>query len=340
MFAFLGVFVAAAYHVVSASASILAPLLGGLAAAAAIVLVTVAVRLILMPLSYRAMRGMDAQARVAPQVQALQRKHAGHPDRLQRELTALYQAEGTSMFAGCLPLLAQWPVLSVMTLLFRSPKVGGTANSLLTHDLFGASLGSHWLGGAGPLSAQGAVFAGLFLLLAGVGWLSARMAPRLSTPGLAGAAAAAAPGRPAQAPGRASTSADQASRISAGLARFAPFATVILAAFLPLAAGLYLLTTTAWTLGERNLLRRAVGDGRAAAEPTPGAETRGGRRRPAPATGRPPGTPDRGRERNAEKALARGGPHRLLLPWVNVPLVRADRGDHPGPGHVLAARCP
>jgi YidC/Oxa1 family membrane protein insertase len=143
-----------------------------------------------------------------------------------------------------------------MTLLFRSPKIGGTANSLLTHDLFGASLGSHWLGAAGPLSAQGAVFAGLFLLLACVGWLSARMAPRLGTPGLAGAAAAV-PGRPAQAAGRDSTPADQASRISAGLARFIPYATVILAAFLPLAAGLYLLTTTAWTLGERTLLRRA-----------------------------------------------------------------------------------
>jgi len=304
MFAFFGVFVAAAYHVVSACASILAPLLGGLAAAAAIVLVTVAVRLILMPLSYRAMRGMDAQARVAPQVQALQRKHAGHPDRLQRELTALYQAEGTSMFAGCLPLLVQWPVLSVMTLLFRSPKIGGTANSLLTHDLFGVSLGSHWLGGAGALSAQGAVFAGLFLLLAGVGWLSARMAPRLGTSGLAraGATPAGQPGRPAQAPGRASTSADQASRISAGLARFIPYATVILAAFLPLAAGLYLLTTTAWTLGERILLRRAVGDGRAAApgvagwrrsrrpgrgagEPTPGAGSGEARRTPRAGTG-------------------------------------------------------
>ena len=281
--AFLGVPVAAAYHVVSVLASVLAPLLGGLAAVGAIVLFTMGVRLLLLPFSYRAMRGMDAQARVAPQVQALQRKHAGHPDRLQRELTALYQAEGTSMFAGCLPLLAQWPVLSVMTLLFRSPKIGGTANSLLTHDLFGASLGSHWLGAAGPLSAQGAVFAGLFLLLACVGWLSARMAPRLGTPGLAGAAAAV-PGRPAQAAGRDSTPADQASRISAGLARFIPYATVILAAFLPLAAGLYLLTTTAWTLGERILLRRAVRNGRAA-EPRPGAGSGEARRTPRASSG-------------------------------------------------------
>src|SRR5690242_21668313 len=84
------------------------------------------------------------------------------------------------MFAGCLPALAQWPVLSVLYLLFRSPRIAGVPNALLSHGLFGAPLGSHWLGGAGPLSTQGAVFAGLFLLLAGIGWLSARMARRLA----------------------------------------------------------------------------------------------------------------------------------------------------------------
>ena len=35
-----------------------------------------------------------------------------------------------------------------------------------------------------------------------------------------------------------------------------PFASLITAAIVPLAAGLYLLTTTAWTLGERTVLRR------------------------------------------------------------------------------------
>jgi YidC/Oxa1 family membrane protein insertase len=264
MSSLFGVPMVAAYHVVSVLASVLTPLLGALAAAAAIVLFTMAVRLLLLPLSYRAMRGMDAQARVAPQVQALQKKHAGHPDRLQRELAALYQAEGTSMLAGCLPLLAQWPFLSVMTLLFRSANVGGARNLLLTHDLFGAPLGSHWLGGAGPFSAQGAVFAGLFLLIAGIGWLSARMAPRLGTPGIstgigAPSIAAASPARSGNAPaGQASPATDQASRIVASVAKLVPYATVIIAVFLPLAAGLYLLTTTAWTLAERALLRRRL----------------------------------------------------------------------------------
>jgi len=267
---FLGVPVAAAYHVVSVLASILTPLLSGLAAAAAIVLFTMGARLLLLPLSYRAMRGMDAQARVAPQVQALQKKHAGHPDRLQRELAALYRAEGTSVVAGCLPLLAQWPFLSVMYLLFRSPAIGGKPNSLLAHNLFSAPLGSHWLGGAGPLSAQGAVFTGLFVLLAIIGWLSARMAPRLATPGTSLTSTSTTSGTSPTSGARDTaatgiSSADQAARTSAALARLAPFITVIFAAFVPLAAGLYLLTTTAWTLGERTLLRRVSPDNRSAA---------------------------------------------------------------------------
>jgi YidC/Oxa1 family membrane protein insertase len=242
----------AAYHVVSVLASVLTPLLGGLAAAAAIVLFTIGVRVLLLPLSFRVTRGMAAQARIAPRVRALQKQHAGQPDRLQRELSALYQAEGTSMFAGCLPMLAQWPFLSVMYLLFRSAEVGGTANSLLTHNLFGAPLGSHWLGGAGPLSAQGAVFAGLFALIAGVGWLSTRLAARLTAP-------RAEPTRPAQ-----SAKAAQAARAPALLAGLTPLITVVMAAFVPLAAGLYLLTTTTWTLAERTLSSVGLPRGRSA----------------------------------------------------------------------------
>ena len=42
------------------------------------------------------------------------------------------------------------------------------------------------------------------------------------------------------------------------MTRLIPFTTVIIAMFVPLAAGLYLLTTTWWTLAERVMLRRRV----------------------------------------------------------------------------------
>ena len=197
MSSFLGVPVDAAYHLVSGLTGILTPVLGGLAAVAAIVAFTMAVRLLLMPLSLRALRGQAVQARLAPQLVALRQRYGKQPERLQREMAALYKREGTSMFAGFAPLLLQWPFLSVMYLLFRSPTVGGTANTLLTRDLLGVPLGAHWLSGAGPASAQGAVFLGVFALLAGLCWLSARLGQADDGPGrraTAAPAAGAAPG--------------------------------------------------------------------------------------------------------------------------------------------------
>ena len=39
------------------------------------------------------------------------------------------------------------------------------------------------------------------------------------------------------------------------MTKLTPYLTAVFAAFLPLAAGLYLATTTAWTLGEEPLVR-------------------------------------------------------------------------------------
>jgi YidC/Oxa1 family membrane protein insertase len=119
-----------------------------------------------------------------------------------------------------------------MYLLFRSPRIGHAQNTLLTHDLLGVPLGMHWLGGTGVISVQGAVFLGVFALLAGLCWLLARVA-RAMVPAAAGTAGA------------------------AGLGKVLPYVTVVFAAFAPLAAGVYLITSTGWAVLERRLYRRA-----------------------------------------------------------------------------------
>lgn len=235
MSSLLGVPMGAAYHLVFALTQFLTPVAGGLAAAAAIVLFTAAVRLLISPLSFRALRGQAAMARLAPQIQALRARYGRQPERFGQELTALYRREGTGPFASVLPLLAQWPFLSVLYLLFRSGTVDGTSNRLLSDGLVSVPLGAHWLSGS-LVSVPGAVFLGVLALLAGLCWLSARLA-RVSAP----AAPAASPE-----PGRA-----------AGLlVRVLPYVTVVFAAFAPLATVLYLLTTVAWTMGERFLFLR------------------------------------------------------------------------------------
>jgi YidC/Oxa1 family membrane protein insertase len=239
----------AAYCLVSALAGAFAPLPGGLAAAAAIVVCTILVRLLVSPLGYRAFRGERARARLAPKVTDLRRRHAHQPERLQRELAALYRQEGSGVFAGCLPALLQVPFFAVVYRLFLSTSIAGAPNALLRQHLLGVSLGSHWLSGAGPLSAQGLVFCGLFVLLALVAVLSVWL----------GRVARRAAAQPVTQPGG----------LAGALTRLMPFATVVIAAVVPLAAGLYLLTTTAWAAAERLVFRR-LATAREAGGPAPG----------------------------------------------------------------------
>ncbi len=246
MFSILGVPVDVAYHLVAGLTGILTPLLGGVAAVAAIVVCTMAVRRVLLPLSLRALRGQAAAARLAPELAALRQRYARQPDRLQAEMTALYRREGTSVLAGVTPLLLQWPAVSVLYLLFRSPRIGGKPNSLLSHHLLGVPLGAHWLAAPGPVSPQGAVFLGVFALLAAVCWLSGRLARRMAP----APASEPAPGKAvaAQVP----TGTSPASALTGVL----PYLTVVIVAFAPLAAGMYLVTSTAWSLAERMLFSR------------------------------------------------------------------------------------
>ncbi|MFC5103450.1 YidC/Oxa1 family membrane protein insertase [Kibdelosporangium philippinense] len=161
MFDFLDVPAHGAYDLVSLIAA-------GTGTAAAIVLFTVAVRVMLHPLARSAMRGEKARAALAPQAAKLREKHKKDPERMQREMMVLYQDNGVSMFAGCLPMLLQIPVFMVLYRLFTAGSFDGTPNNLLSQVLFGAPLGSHFF------SSGSVVFIGLFVALLVVGYFAAR----------------------------------------------------------------------------------------------------------------------------------------------------------------------
>ncbi len=227
-----------AFSVVSTLASTVAPLAGGVATAAAIVLFTLGVRLLISPLTYAQVRGERRRAALAPRIAGLQRRHRGDPARLGTEVAALYRAEGVSPAAGCLPALLQMPFFLVMYRLFTSPTVTGRPNGLLTERLFGVPLGSHLGDAAGAAGAALPVFAVLLALLALLAWWSSRRMRRAGV--LAGA------------PADAGTGLAAVGRVLPLL----PYATPLVAAVAPLAAGLYLVTTTAFTALEHALLRR------------------------------------------------------------------------------------
>jgi YidC/Oxa1 family membrane protein insertase len=206
-----------AYHLAMALSGLITPAL-------TIVVSTVVVRLMLHPLARAAVRGERTRAALAPRISELRTRYGKNRERLAEEITELQRSTGTSMFAGCLPLLVQIPFFIVMFRLFNTTTVAGHPNALLTETLFGTPLGAHV--SAAP------VFLALFAMLAVVAWFSARLARRTISPGTPGAR----------------------------LVPLLPYGSLLGAAVLPLAAGLYLLTTTAWATAERAYLRKVYLD--------------------------------------------------------------------------------
>jgi YidC/Oxa1 family membrane protein insertase len=78
--------------------------------AGAIALFTMAIMLVLTPLSIKTTRSMIAMQRVAPELKKLQQKHKNDREALNREMMAFYQENNINPFASCLPLLLQMPV--------------------------------------------------------------------------------------------------------------------------------------------------------------------------------------------------------------------------------------
>jgi YidC/Oxa1 family membrane protein insertase len=245
----------AAYHVVFLLAQYFAPLSSGLATAAAIVVFTIAVRLLLAPLSFYAFRGQARMSALQPKVTELRTRYARQPERLQTELAALYRDEAGGLLAGCLPLLLQLPFVSIMYRLFLSSKIGGRPNALLSRNLLATPLGSHFLTGAGPVSGQGLLFLGLFALLAGVAFVSMRVTRAAAT-----AAVGKAPATTTRTGVSPASNTPTGTASLGALGRLLPYSTVIIAAFVPLAAGLYLLTSSSWTAVERLILGRRMAE--------------------------------------------------------------------------------
>jgi YidC/Oxa1 family membrane protein insertase len=83
---------------------------GGLGWGASIVALTILVRAVLLPLTYKSSKGMIRLQQLAPEMKALQTKHKQDPQRLQQETMKFYKENQVNPFASCLPMIAQLPV--------------------------------------------------------------------------------------------------------------------------------------------------------------------------------------------------------------------------------------
>src|ERR1044072_5405600 len=82
----------------------------GLSWGMSIVALTVATRTLLIPLTYKQIKGMRALQALQPQIKELQEKYKNDRQRMQQEMMRFYQENKVNPFASCVPILAQLPV--------------------------------------------------------------------------------------------------------------------------------------------------------------------------------------------------------------------------------------
>jgi YidC/Oxa1 family membrane protein insertase len=237
MLSFLDPALDLAYSILIGLAAVLHPLAGNAAVVLALILITLTARALLVPLAVSVLRSDRAKRALAPELDRVRRRHRSDPVRLASEMQQTYRQAGVSPFAGLLPALAQAPVMMIVYRLCKVPVIAGGHNAVLVAQLAGAPLAGHAitvLTTSGLLSAPVLVVAGLLATLLVLAYLSARQqVARL----------------------RAATSGD-APAVQLLLARVMPYGTVLVAAVVPLAVAVYLLTSTAWLVAERALLPR------------------------------------------------------------------------------------
>jgi len=77
----------------------------------AIIIFTIAVKLLMFPLTAQQIRSMKKMQELQPKVQEIQKKYKDSPQKSQQMVMELYQKEKVNPFSGCLPLLIQMPIL-------------------------------------------------------------------------------------------------------------------------------------------------------------------------------------------------------------------------------------
>lgn len=214
------------------------PFAGEAAVALALIAVTLLVRVALLPLGVGAARGESRRRALAPDIEQLRRRWRHDPQRLMRETADLHRRAGVSPLAGMGSALARVPVLLVVYRLCVQPVIAGAPNLVVGASLWGAALSSSGAStviaaGMGP---AGLAVVGVLVVTAVLAVLSSHQSVRHVRRGVA-----------------------EPPALTLRLARWAPYAAIAAVPVLPLAVSLYVVTSTVWTLAEREVLVRVIG---------------------------------------------------------------------------------
>jgi YidC/Oxa1 family membrane protein insertase len=92
----------------------------------AIAVLTLMVRLLVLPLTLKQQKSVQRLQELQPELENLKKKYAKDPEKLSQEQLKIYQKAGVNPLGGCLPTLLQFPILiglwqSIVRVLAVSP---------------------------------------------------------------------------------------------------------------------------------------------------------------------------------------------------------------------------
>jgi YidC/Oxa1 family membrane protein insertase len=205
----------------------------GLPWAWSIIVLTICVRLAILPLAIIQMRSMRGMQKIAPELQKLKQKHKGDSQKLQQEMMLLYKEHGVNPVGSCLPLLFQLPIFMGLFFVLR-----GFSSDPPPGDL-------SFLGGFIPdisVHVNEAGWAGWVLIAA---YVASQLASTLLMP----------------------TGADPQQQMMRRLFMVMPFIFVFFVVRFPVGLMLYWISTNLWTVGQQAGLRKLMGPPPNAAPP-------------------------------------------------------------------------
>jgi len=102
----------------------------------AIILLTIVVRLVMVPLTIKQMRSMKQMQALAPEVEELREKYKEDPQEQSKRMMEMYRERGVNPLGGCFPVLLQMPIfIALYRMLWSSYELRGAPFILWIKDL-------------------------------------------------------------------------------------------------------------------------------------------------------------------------------------------------------------
>lgn len=105
---------------------------GGVSYVLAIFLFTVAIRLLILPLTIKGSKANARMQEIQPELKKLQEKYKNNPEKLQVEYSKLMKDNKVSMLGGCLPSLLPLPILFALYYVFMGIEKGLPPDTVLS----------------------------------------------------------------------------------------------------------------------------------------------------------------------------------------------------------------